>query len=533
LKRAFAVCAFFTCALAVRADARTTLDIRAGTLDFYSDVLALVAHDRVVATIGGRTIVADYAYIDVYHDRAVFGGDVHLRFGEGDRAFTTLAVDIDAISGTGITAEETPRVLALALLDPHDESVLDALPTGDAFTVTAFDGRSPYIRARHAVLNAHASLRLTPAAFPSNLFAPPAPTFLYSLAANPNLTTSTLPAATFDQPLNVAGGKNALLAAHLRYLEGTGGVIAFDEHLVDGDRAYAVASIDAPARAAQTLGLSAYQRMSDTLTQSIDTTRSYGLTAANYAFNAEVGQLYGRLAVTQVGASGTIETSLRTHDRPLFGGATYRLLGAYGLDHNPFGELNRKADPLNYPLLFRTSLRADVALPLVRGPFGTSVSATLSDTQTWYAYPRSRNSIGGAATISKRFSRALFGNASVSTNFFADDYGAAQLKFYPPTPVVLPDGTKWFGADAYRGFSTSRTYSLDLYLTPRPATDVRLNLTRTNDFPQFNGYGRPITVARVDVRFRPIPNLGIAIGRSDQFGWGGVTFSRWSLSVTP
>ncbi len=521
------------CALSARADARTTLDVRAGTLDFYSDVLALVAHDRVVATIGGKTIAADYAYIDVYHDRAVFGGDVHLREGASDRAFATLAVDIDAICGTGITADETPRILALAKLDPRDEDVLDALPTGDAFTVTAFDGRAPYIRARHAVLNAHASVRLTPAAFPSNLFAPPAPTFLYSLAANPNLTTSTLPAATFDQPLNLAGGKNALLAAHLRYLEGTGGVIAFDEHLVDEDRAYAVASLDAPARAAQTLGLSAYQRMSDKLTQSFDTSRSFGLTVAHYAFNAEVGRLYGRLDVGQAGASGTIETSLRTRERPLFGGATYRLRAAYGLDHNPFGELNRAADPLNYPLLFRTSIQADLASPLFHGPFGTSVSATLSDAQTWYAYPRTRSSLGSTATISKRFSSALFGNASVSTNFFADDYGRAQLKFFPPTPVVLSDGSTWFGADAFRGFTTSRTYSLDLYLTPRPSTDVRLNITRTNDFPQFNGYGRPITVARVDVRFRPIPNLGIAIGRSDQFGWGGVRFSRWSLSVTP
>ena len=533
MKRAFAVFALLLCALTTRADARATLDVRAGTLDFYSDVLALVAHDRVVAKISDRTIVSDYAYIDVYHDRAVFGGDVHLREGASERAFATLAVDIDTLTGMGITGDDTPRVLALAHLDPAEDHPLDALPTGDAFAVTAFDGRSPYIRARHAILSAHANLRLTPAAFPSNLFAPPAPTFLYSLAANPNLTTSTLPAATFDQPLNVAGGKNALLAAHVRYLEGTGGVVAFDEHLVDGDRAYAVVAIDAPARVAQTLGLSAYQRMSDRLTQSLDTTRAYGLTIAHYAFNAEVGGMYGRLDVAQAGASGTVETSLRTRDRPLFAGATYRLRGTYGLDHNPFGELNRTGEPLNYPLLFRTSLEADVASPLVHGPFGTNASATLTDTQTWYAYPRTRNSLGGTATISKRFSSALFGNASVSANFFDDNYGAAQLKFFPPTPAVLPNGSTWFGADAYRGFSTARTYTLDLYVTPRPSTDLRLNLTRTNDFPQFNGYGRPLTVARLDVRFRPIPNLGIALGRSDQFGWGGLTFSRWYLSVTP
>lgn len=520
-------------ALTGHADAHPAFDVRAQTLEFYSDVLALVAHDRVIVRLGDRTITADYAFLDVYHDRALFGGNVRLAVRDVERAFSTLAVDIDTRTGTGITAEDEPRIIALDRLDPTDGRVLTALPSGDAFAVTTFDDRSPYIRARHAVLDPHASLRLTPAAFPSNLLAPPAPTFLYSLAANPNLTTSTLSAATFDQPLNVAGSKNALFTTHLRYVEGTGGTIAFDEHLVSGERAYAIAAVDAPGRAAQALSASAYQRMSDRYTHSIDTTRAYGVTSAHYALNAEIGGLYGRVDVVQGGASGTIETSLRTRDRPLVGGATYRLRAAYGLDHNPFGELSRSAEKQNYSRLFRSTLLVDIASPLVRGPLGTNASATLNGMQTWYDYPRRRTSLGGTATLSKRFSRALFGNASVATNFSGDDYGGAQLKFFVPADVALPDGSRWSGARAYRGASTARTYLLDLYITPRPSTDIRLNLTRTNDFPQFNGYGRPITVARVDVRFRPIPNLGVSLGRSDQFGWGGVTFSRWYVSLTP
>ena len=531
--RAFLACALFVLALARSADARAALDVRAGTLDFYPDVLALVAHDRVVVRLGEQTITADYAYLDVYHDRAVFGGNVLLAGTAAGRTFSTVAIDLDKPSAVGITDDAQPQILAFDRLDSPAARILDELPASETFAVAVFDERSPYIRSRHALLNPHASVRFTPASFPSSPFAPPAPTFLYSLAANPNLSSSVLPPATFDQPLNIAGGKNALLAAHVRYLDGVGAAVAFDEHLVDGERAYAVAAIDAPARFAQTLSLSAYQRMSDSLTQSIDATRAYGLTTGHYAFNAEVGRLYGRLDVAQSGASGTIETSLRTRDRPLFGGATYRLRGAYGVDHNPFGELDRTAERANYPLLYHTSLRADVASPLVHGPFGTNASATLSGAHTWYDYPRNQNSIGGTATLSKRFSRAVFGNSSVASNFSNDDYGSAQLRFFPPTEVVLPDGSRYLGARAYRGASTSRTYTLDMYVTPRPSTDVRFDLTRTNNFPQFNGYGPPLTVARIDVRFRPIPNLGVAIGRSDQFGWGGVTFSRWYLNLTP
>jgi hypothetical protein len=36
-----------------------------------------------------------------------------------------------------------------------------------------------------------------------------------------------------------------------------------------------------------------------------------------------------------------------------------------------------------------------------------------------------------------------------------------------------------------------------------------------------------------DARFRPLPNIGLDIGRTYLFNWGGQRFSQWTFSVLP
>ena len=61
-----------------------------------------------------------------------------------------------------------------------------------------------------------------------------------------------------------------------------------------------------------------------------------------------------------------------------------------------------------------------------------------------------------------------------------------------------------------------------------------MTYAHTNDFPQFHGFGRPVDSVAFDVRFRLAPNIGLDIGRSYDFAWGGARWvPTWVFAILP
>ena len=124
------------------------------------------------------------------------------------------------------------------------------------------------------------------------------------------------------------------------------------------------------------------------------------------------------------------------------------------------------------------------------------LQTTYDYSRTWYDFPTRYDAFTANATLSKRFSRTLSLIVNYAATYDYDIYfNGLQGLFYPPVAEIAADGTPWPGYDAFTGAS-SEALSFDL-------------------------------------RLRPLPNVGIDLGRGDQFGWGGQRYTEWTFAVLP
>ncbi len=520
------------------AAARPTVALDGGTLVFFSDTLGIVARDGARLRLADGTVAsADAAFVDLKRERAVLAGHAAVARGGGAAHADAIALDLDGervdLLDAARGAVTTSRA-ALAGPAPAPGPI-----DGARFAFPEVDDRFAYIRSKHAAITPHADVRFSPAAFPTSVGGLPVPSYLYTYATAAGFGATSLPGATFDQPYGLVGTPNALTALHARWLDGTGPAVGLQQQVVSGDDAYLAASLDEPLRGSQTSGLNAYRRMGSRYTATVGATDGFGVWAANASLGAAFGPAGGRLSYgLSSGGFSTFDASLRSPDRPLFGGATWRLQGDLGFDALRHGSLLTAPlpDARRWSTLWRHGLDLFVAAPVVRGPLGTRIGTTFDAARTWYAFPHHDDTLSAGAVVSRELSRrvALFGGYQAS--WTAQVYPGAQALFFPPDylPDVAPDGTPWFGHGAYSGASTLRDENLAVQLTPNPDTALRFEVHRYADFPQFHGYGRPQWSLETDARLRPFPNVGLQLGRAYDFDWGGYRWvPRWTFAITP
>lgn len=515
----------------VAAGAAAVLTADGGRISFFPDALALaIRGDARIRLADGTALSGASAYIDLRGGRGLVAGGATIGVGPATRSADAIAfaiagprVDLlDLASG----AQRTTR----ALEPPEAEPI----PAGAFFFPDLDDGQA-FIRSRHAEVALGAGVRFEPASFPTSVGALPVPMYLYAYAPAAGFAASSLPGATFDQPYALFASPNALSALHFRFLQPATGSVGFQQHVVSGNDAFVVASVDAPLRGTSALGLSAYRRLGASATVSLDAAGSGGFRYTHLAGNQPFGAFNARTDYTINSAGGsTFDVTLRTRDRPLFGGATYRIIGDLGFDAQAGGFLSALPDRASYATVWRRRLEGFVASPVVRAPLRTRFAATGDVARTWSSFPHELTTAEGTATLSRTLSRSLTLFAGYDARWTTDWYPGNQAAFYPPAGVVLPDGSTWTGYAAYNGAATSRLANLDVQFAPNPATSLRVSLRASRDFPQFDGFGRPPYEAHADLRFKPVRNLSVTAGRSYDFGWAGVRWvPTWSLGLTP
>ncbi len=407
------------------------------------------------------------------------------------------------------------------------------------FSFPDVDDRNAFIKSRHASITPHADVRFTPASFPTSVGGVPVPSYLYTYATGAGFAASSLSGATFDQPYGLWGSPTSLTALHARWDDGPGAALGLQQQIVAGDDAYVSASIDAPFRGYAVRSLTAYKRLGSRYTAGVDASATIYGAVEHAVLTAAFGLAGGALDYRRTSNGfSAFDASLRTPDRPLFGGATWRLKGSVGFDALRGGLLPQLPDAHRYGTVWRHGLDLQVASPLIHAPLGATLSTTFDASRTWYAFPHHYDQFGASALASRPLVRNVTLFAGYQGLWSSDVFPNAQALFYPApaTPVLTPDGTPYYGYAAFTGARTFRSQNVDLQFTPRRDgnTAYRLSVIHTADFPQFNGYGRPQWEARGDVRFRPFPNVGIDVGRVYDFAWGGTRWQpRWSFAITP
>ncbi len=522
-----------TTALA-RAAEPAKVDVRGDDVAFYpyAGATTVAANGHVVARAGSRIIRADALQYNVNTARITAAGDV--RVTQGTRLTMGEAYEVDLATGEATVLRLTPGPSTFSLGAEPTAPEIERPAAVGTFAEAALDRERPYIRSHHAIVVPGASVRMTPAEFPTG--AGPAvalPTFLYTLVQNQNLAQNAGPGASFDQPYNLFGSTNSLTAAHVRYDAQNGVTLGVDNRLVERDRAYAVTSL-LPFRGRRA-DLLAYQQLRPGVQQTLSASHTFGAShvdAAAYRLQATGRASIETLTGSVFAATNSVELALSTIPHDVGRYFSYQLRTGYGYDHALYG----------YPFAnaFRTFAGGYVTLPGAT-LLGTSVNARYDVALTAYDFPHEVTS--GTLTLSagRAFSRGVNVYASSAfaqtANRYRDGAVGRRALGLPVAPDALrtPDGTPYLGYFAFAGSNTFRTYQVQTSFAGRRGDDrVQFTLVHTRDFPQFDGYGRPPFTVSVDVTRRLTPTIRIELGRSYTFGWAGRYLSpQYTFGISP
>lgn len=488
--------------------AKPAAEIDGGAVFFYNDSLALVVRDGVTMRLAsGAVVTGDAAYVDLRGDRATVAGHARVVRGAHTETADALAFDLPGRS-----------VAELRI----DGGLTGGTP--DQFLFPDLTDKRAYIRARHAEVVSKTSVRLRPAAFPTSTAAPPVPMYLYTFAAGNGYAATALPSASFDQPYGLWSTPNALTALHLRYNAGPGPSLGIEQNVIQSDDAFVAAAVDVPAHAAVSEGLNGYRQVGQNGTVTLTGNATAGLHQAGVGLSQAVGTLVSRFTygITNTGASSAL-LSLRTRDKDLFAGITWHASVNAGFLAQDGGVYPLAPSPAQVQTVWQHGAEVFLASPLVHGPLGTTLSATVDASQTIYSYPHRYDALETNLSGSRKLNRALTLFFGYDARYTADIFPEAQTIFYPPNPAE----------PAYFGYVTGRLANVDLQYVQGPYTSIRVSYRRADDFPQANFFaGRPPNEVRADLRVRLAANIGIAFGRSYDFGWNGSHWvPGWSFSV--
>ncbi len=388
----------------------------------------------------------------------MLAGHARVARGGASASADALAIEIDGDridlldAATGVS--RTTRALGAPAAADFD---------AQRFAFPDVDDRSAFIRSKHAKIVSHADVRFTPASFPTSVGGVPVPSYLYTYATAAGFSSSSLPGATFDQPYGLFGSPTSLTALHARYESGPGAALGLQQQIVSGDTAYVTASIDAPLRGYAVRTINAYKQLGSKYTLSADGVSTIYGSVGHVGMTAAFGAAGGGLDFFRSsGGASSFTANLRTPDRPLPGGATWRLRGTLGFDAQRGGLLYQLPDSASYSTVWRHGFDLSVASPVVTIPLGATVATTLGASRTWYSFPHHADALTANASASRPLTRTLTlfaGYSGLWTRGRLPQRASGVLSDAARFRCSFPDGTPYFGYSAFSGASTFRTQS--------------------------------------------------------------------------
>ena len=508
------------------------VDVRADRVAFfpYANETLLSAEGHVVIHAGARTISADAMRYDLIGNKLLVTGNVRVQNRSTALGAEAYALDLPSGNAEVLDIQDVPKTYSIH--DDDSATAKEGPPPKDAFAQPDIDGAKPYIRSRHAIVTPGAGLRMTPADFPTPVGrAVRLPTFLYTITQNSNISHTSLPGSTFDQPLNLTTSPGSLLAAHLRYDSYYGPTVGFDERLVDRDKSYAVVSL-VPLRDRR-IDATAFEAIRPGMQQTLKfehTIGPYPFTSISYRLQ-DTGKLTTQTFQTDLnGPNNDIGFDVATIQHDIGHYIGYQAHVGYSYNHN-FE---------SYPVAddFRKVIGTSLYAPSFAYR-GTTFDEQYLYTYTAYDYPHQLSDGTLLFRVGHTFRNAIF-TGSTSFEQVDDRFRDTSVTVRalglpdPTTDYNAPDGTYYPGYFAFAGLSTYRTYQGSATFGVHGDNRTQFTLIYTHDFPQYHGLGRPPLTATIDVTRRILPTLRIEVARSYTFGWDGRYLSpQYSFSISP
>ena len=444
---------FFTLGPALAASGTAPATLAAQQIALYSDRSLLIAQGGVSLRVGTLSIESARAVYDLRANRYLASGDVRVQHGAAVQDFSGYEYDFATKRGS-----------------------VSALPVPNLSTADAL------VLAQQATLIPGTSITFTDAQIQTGGTVTPSASYEYDIPAPnaKNFGYSPVPSAALEYPVLLGSSRNAYSFARLRYDRYNGGPGAgLEEHYARTNRGYLALGQTLDVDGGR-FDLAAYQRITDSLSQSLTGSALTGARSLRYALTSSGAHGYQSLSFAQYNGTRSDDYLLQSLQRPFAHVASFRLQADLGHDVHP-GDWPVAQDFRLTPGLHADSAALRIASATLTGSFDVGESL--------YDY--------GRATLAS------------DANFFANIPFSARL---------LWNAGASFSHDAPPFPSTYRTFSLGSTWHPSDAFNLVSSLQYTHDYGQVFGGGRPEFSAAFDVRIRRKHGGGYEVGTIVPFG---------------
>jgi hypothetical protein len=423
----------------------------------YADRGLLIADGGVAVHAGGIEIDATHAKYDLRGNVLTAAGDVTVKTAAAQSTGSGYVYDFAHKRGTFVANAVVPQ-----------------FNTTDALAIAQQVALTPAVTMTFSNAQVRSGTAFVPAASYTYYIPPP---------NAKDFGSSPVPSAALEWPLIVSNGRQGYTFARLRYDKYNGGPgSGMEEHYASSDRGYAAF--------AQTLDvdggrfdLVAYQRINDTLSQSLTGSSLLGAHSLRYALTSSSAHGFMSLSLAQFDGQRSDDLLFTGNQRPVAHLGSTRLQIDLGHD----------VHPADWTVAQDLRITPDVHFDTATLNLGrASLSGSFDLGESLYDY--------GRATLAS--TAGLWSAGTVNAHLQLSG-GVNFSHEAPPFP------------------NTARTYTMGMTWRASDAFALVSSLTYAHDFGQAFGTGRPEYSAAFDVTVRRKNGRGLEIGTILPFGGVG------------
>ncbi len=526
-----------------RASGHAAVTVTGATVEFFAGHVVLDAIGGARLDDGVLHVSADRIVLDLRANRYVAAGNVVVSQAHGTMApVNGAAMSVDLTTHRGLFVAVAPAVARTAVDGSHVDAVLDptSLPP-QPLALPDVGGELPFAIAQRAVAHLDADVRLERATVlvPGGR-AVGLPSYVYTFASEQGYNTSNINTNGEDLPITFGSTRDSIQSAHFFYDPTVKLGAGISENIVDGERAYVLASlapINGPEHnAALTWSENVNEHTVQTYTA--DATTGFG-TAQGYDLRDSVHRSYLDLSAESFSGSGQRSSRIgwQSYDQQVsrkgLGSLLYfHLRSETGITYeatqsefDPFATLSESCltlrceeDALKLPRsVWHDALELYTTTPSLSVGPGSSLtlSADYHDLHETLAHTQFTSTYSGGLTHVWN----TFVSTSISENL-------------QPTYDGYPNPVPGDPEAAYRTVFNDQQFAI-FYTNPN---EFALDLNATHETEASNipsgAFAQPWGVSAL-VRFRLTRSLSLQLSRSYSFGFEGQRFGSFGVQIFP
>jgi hypothetical protein len=233
-------------AAALSSTAHPAVTVTGSIVSFYAGHVVLDAHGGARLDDGVLHVSADRIMVDLRTNRYLAAGNVTVApaFGAG-ATVSGAAMSVDLTTHRGLFVSVAPTVSRTDIDGARVDLPFDAgsLPP-DPLALPDVGGELPFAVAPRAVAHLGADVRLQRA----RVLVPGGrevglPSYVYTFSSDQGYNVTNIADSGEDVPLVFGSTRNSIQGAHLAYDQLVKVSLGIDEHIVDGQRSYVIASV--------------------------------------------------------------------------------------------------------------------------------------------------------------------------------------------------------------------------------------------------------------------------------------------------